>query len=288
MTAASVFRQNLFQGKNVLISGGGTGIGFGVAKAFCAHGARVFIMGRRENVLQEAVEKLKADGGAADYVQGDVTDFDKCTKAVNTVVDKAGSLHVLCNNAAGNFMAPGNMLTTNGLKKVLDIDFVGTFNMSKAAYEPLKAAKGGVILNTTATLQYKAMPYQLHAAGAKAGIDVLTNTLAVEWGHDLIRVVGIAPGPIEGTEGGPGGRVFGVQGDKMMDMFMASAMPYHGQVEDIGNTALFLASPAAKNISGTTVVVDGGHWHGTAPFYNMTKKAVISKMTAEKANRAKK
>eukprot|EP00127_Corallochytrium_limacisporum_P006752 Clim_evm22s235 gene=Clim_evmTU22s235 len=279
-----VFKQDVLKGKVALITGGGTGIGFGIATEFAKHGATIFLMGRRANVLEEACVKLRQLGARAEPIQGDVTNPDTCDKNVQEVVSRGGRLDILVNNAAGNFTTTADKLSQGGFKRVLDIDLVGSFNMSKAAHEALKTSGNGVIINITATLQYKATPFQLHAASAKAGIDVMTQTLAIEWGGDNIRVVGIAPGPIANTEGGPGGRVFGM-GSGPMAALMQAALPGTGEVYDIGNTALFLATPAARFITGTTIVVDGGHWHGSAPFYNMAKGAIEQKSAAERSSR---
>jgi len=187
-------------------------------------------------------------------------------------------------------MCSAEDLTPNGFKTVTEIDLQGTFNMCKTLLPYLKksaqAKAGGVIINITATLHYTAMPFQIHASSAKAGIDVITQTLAVEWGYYGIRVVGIAPGPIRGTEGGPGGRVFGA-GDFLPQETkektkMVVPLARYGEVEDIANAAMFLASDAGGFITGTTLVVDGGQWHGSAGMYHTLKQVVTAKKEKEK------
>ena len=264
----SPFRADLCQGQVVLITGGGTGIGLGVAKAFAAHGAKVMIMGRREEVLQKAVKEI---GNGAAYVQGDVRDFESCKRAVDACVAKFGGLDTLVSNAAGNFAVAAEDLSPNAMKTVMEIDFMGTFHMCKAALEPLKKSKNACIIATSASLHYKAFPFQAHAASAKSAIDTLIQDLGVEWGAAYgIRAVCIAPGPIAETAGGPTGRVFGGFGapdakSKGAEETIRRIVPVgrYGYVEDIAYAAIYCAGPGSF-INATRVVVDGGHWHETA------------------------
>lgn len=205
---SSPFRADILKDRVVLVTGGATGIGLGICRCFGSHGAKVAITARRKDVIDNAVQSLRSEGIDAFGVPGDVRDFSKCENSVKQVVDRFGRLDFLVNNAAGNFMVSAEKLTPNGLATVLGIDLQGCFNMSKACLPYLKKSgsetASACIINITATLQYKATPFQFHAAAAKAGIDVLTNTLGVEWAQYGIRCVGIAPGPISGTVGGPG------------------------------------------------------------------------------------
>jgi peroxisomal 2,4-dienoyl-CoA reductase len=159
------------------------------------------------------------------------------------------------NGAAGNFICRAENLSPNGFGAVVDIDLKGTFNVSRAALPHLKA-QGGVILNISATLPYLGTMGQSHAAAAKAGVDSLTRTLACEWGPYGIRVNGIAPGPVEGTEGvrrltNDQSRLAAIQGCPLARM---------ATIADIANAALFLCSDAAAFVNGVTLVVDGGLW----------------------------
>jgi peroxisomal 2,4-dienoyl-CoA reductase len=176
-------------------------------------------------------------------------------------VSELGKLDTLVNGAAGNFLAPAAALSPNGFRTVIDIDLNGTFNTSRAAFEALRNAGNGLVINISATLHYHGTPLQIHASAAKAGVDAVTRTLAVEWGQFGIRACGIAPGPIGDTEGmrrlAPGNVA-----DKM-----TSAIPARrfGTIEEIAAAALFLRSPAAAYITGHTLVVDGGHCVATPP-----------------------
>lgn len=291
----SPFRPDIFRDRVVFVTGGATGIGFGICEAFGLHGAKIAIMGRRKEVLDKAVAQLTAKGISAIAIQGDVRMPEAQAAAlVDQIVQKFGRIDVLVNNAAGNFTCAAEDLSAGGFKTVNEIDVQGCFNMCKACLPHLKktgAESGALIINITATLQYHGTPFQVHAASAKAGIDVITNTLGVEWGEYGIRVVGIAPGPIAGTEGGPTGRVFGglLGGDTSRESLLRVVpLGRFGTVKDIANAALFLASDAGGFITAETVVVDGGQWHGTSMMYQMGKAFVARKKDEEKAKRATK
>jgi peroxisomal 2,4-dienoyl-CoA reductase len=247
------FAKDILAGRVALVTGGGTGIGFGIVQAFGQHGAKLVIMGRRANKLEEATEKLKAEGIQTLAVAGDVRQPDAVAKAVEQTLKHFGRLDILVNSAAGNFLCPAKDLTPNGFRTVIDIDLDGTFYACRAAFEALKQSGHGVIINISATLHYGATPWQLHASAAKAGIDALTRNLSVEWGPVGIRVVGIAPGPIAGTEGFD--RLSALDSsDRAKQMIPVGRL---GTVQDIGLAAVFLASDTASFISGHTLVVDG-------------------------------
>lgn len=268
----SIFRSDLLQKKIAFVTGGGSGICFGIAEAFAAHGADVFIMGRREDVLKNAAKKIALKGQRCEFYAGDVRDAAQCEAAVARCIEQFGSLDILVNGAAGNFLCPASALSGNAFKSVIDIDLVGTFQASKAAY-PFLAKSRGTILNISATLHYVATPYQAHVSAAKAGIDALTVNLAGEWGEKGIRVVGIAPGPIGDTEGmrrlAPG-----EAGKALADSIPLARL---GKIEDIAQAALFLVSSGASFITGETLVVDGGHWLAKPPF---VPKAVVEQLMA--------
>ncbi|CAN0353638.1 unnamed protein product, partial [Ectocarpus sp. 8 AP-2014] len=161
------------------------------------HGASVVIMGRREKFLSEAVDQLRADGVAASFFTGDVRWAPESAEAsVAFTVKTYGRMDTLVNGAAGNFLANAHELKLKGFKTVMEIDTVGVFNMSSAAFPALRESGAGAIINITMTLHYGATWFQAHASAAKAAIDSLTRhvSLAMEWGSYGIRVNGIAPG----------------------------------------------------------------------------------------------
>jgi len=264
--SSAVFAPGLMKDKVLFVTGGGSGIGLGICIGFARLGAKVAICGRTEAKLKAAAEAIRA-AGAADvlYTQCDVRKFEDCEAAANMVGKKWGKIDVFCSNAAGNFMSLMEDISPNAFATVLDIDLRGTFHAAKAALPWLREASkdggGALMINTSATLHYTAMPFQGHAAAAKAGIDSLTKTLAAEWSGDGIRVVSIAPGPIADTEGGPTGRVFKSAGAGAAKNIRSTVpLGRFGTVDDIANTAIFLASPGGNFITGTNVVVDGLQW----------------------------
>eukprot|EP00128_Syssomonas_multiformis_P009586 Colp12_sorted_trinity150504_noHs@12599 len=184
----SPFKADLLCGYTALVTGGGSGIGYEIALQLGQHGAKIVIMGRRTKVLDLAVDSLRKNGVDATSVQGDVRKEEDAQAAVQLAVEKYGSLDILVNSAAGNFLCPADNLSTKGYKTVMDIDAVGVFNMSRAAHKELKQSRrGSVIINISATLHYGATWYQVHASSAKAAIDSITRTLGLEWGQDGIR-----------------------------------------------------------------------------------------------------
>merc|ERR1719482_2657758 len=172
-------------------------------------------------------------------------------------------------------------VTPNAFSTVVDIDLRGSFHGAKAAIPWLRKAaqggKGALMISTSATLYYTAMPFQGHAAAAKAAIDSLTKTFAAEWSEDGIRVVSIAPGPIADTEGGPTGRVFGSAGAENRNIRMTVPLGRYGTVDDIANTAIFLASPGGNFITGTNMVVDGLQWQAVSVSGMLSMKKQIRK-----------
>ena len=195
-----VFQPDLLKGKTALITGGGSGIGRGMALALAAHGCNVAIIGRRAERLDAAAKEIRARGVQAAAIPADVRDPAAVEQAVEQAAALAGRLDILVNNAAGNFLCLAEDLSPNGFGAVVDIDLKGTFHASKAALPHLKA-RGGVVLNISSTLQYFGTAAQLHVSAAKAGVDALTRVLAVEWGRYGVRVNGIAPGPGRGYGG---------------------------------------------------------------------------------------
>jgi 2,4-dienoyl-CoA reductase [(3E)-enoyl-CoA-producing], peroxisomal len=250
-----MFSSDLLEGRAALVTGGGTGICRGIALAFAAHGCDVAITSRKMEHLEPTVAELRASGRRAFAKAADVRDPAAVGAVVDATVAELGRLDILVNGAAGNFICLAENLSPNGFGTVVDIDLKGTFHASKAALPHLKA-RGGSVVNISATLPYLGTIGQSHAAAAKAGIDSLTRTLACEWGPYGIRVNGIAPGPIEGTEGvrrltNEQSREHAIRGNPLGRM---------GTIEDIANVSLFLCSDAASFVNGVTLVVDGGLW----------------------------
>ncbi len=250
-----IFADNILQGKVAFVTGGGTGITGGVARALAEHGAKVAITSRKIENLEPMKKLIEDAGGECFAVAADVRDFEAVEKAIAETVEHFGKIDIVVNGAAGNFLCLAKELSSNGFGTVVDIDTKGTFNVCRAAFDQLKANQG-TILNISATLHLNATPMQIHVSAAKAGVDAITRNLSVEWGRYGIRVNGIAPGPIEDTEGMK--RL--LPPDLKEKLTKKIPLQRFGRIEDIEKTALFLCSDAASYISGVTLVVDGGHY----------------------------
>jgi peroxisomal 2,4-dienoyl-CoA reductase len=237
------------------VTGGGTGITGGVARAFAEAGAAVALVSRNMDHLQPAADAINANGGKAIAVAADVRQPQAVEAAVAGTVEQLGKIDIVINGAAGNFLCKAEELSPNGFGTVVDIDLKGTFNVCRAAFAQLKEHRGQ-ILNISATLHYLGTPFQLHVSAAKAGVDALTRNLAVEWGRYGIRVNAIAPGPIEDTEG-----MTRLVPEPIKER-LKKAVPLgrFGKIADIEKAAVFICSDAASFISGAVLVVDGGHW----------------------------
>jgi peroxisomal 2,4-dienoyl-CoA reductase len=252
---STIFSNNILRGKVAFVTGGGTGITGGVARALSEFGASVALVSRKIDNLLPAAQLINENGGTAIAVAADVRNPSEVEAAIAKTVEEFGKIDVVVNGAAGNFLCKAEELSPNGFGTVVDIDLKGTFNVCRAAFEQLKANQGQ-ILNISATLHYLGTPMQLHVSAAKAGVDALTRNLAVEWGRHGIRVNGIAPGPIEDTEG-----MKRLVPEPIKEK-LKKGIPLgrFGRITDIETAALFLCSDAANFINGVTLVVDGGQW----------------------------
>ena len=270
-----VFRPGLFDGQVALVTGGGSGIGRGIADTLATLGAHVVLASRKQERVDAAAAEIRATGGKASGVAVDVREPERVQQMVAAVKEQHGRLDLLVNNAAGNFYAPSESLSANAWKSVIEIDLYGTFFCSQAVLPVMREQGGGAIVNISMTLHYRGWPLMAHATAAKAGIDALTRTLALEWARDRVRVNAIAPGPIP-TEGvrtafTPPPTADGVPDvfaiEKAMDSYAKKAIPLQrwGAPADIGSMVAYLASPAGGWITGAIMVVDGGEWLAKSP-----------------------
>ena len=251
----SIFVDGILRDHVAFVTGGGTGITGGVARAMAEAGASVALVSRRMEHLEPAAAAINENGGKAMAVAADVRNPEEVERAVAATVEHFGKLDIVVNGAAGNFLCKPEELSPNGFGTVVDIDLKGTFNVCRAAFEQLKEHRGQ-ILNISATLHYLGTPMQLHVSAAKAGVDALTRNLAVDWGRFGIRVNAIAPGPIEDTEG-----MKRLVPEPVKDRLQKKIpLGRFGRIRDIEHAAVFLCSDAASFINGLVVVVDGGHW----------------------------
>ena len=190
-----MFDKELLQGKNIIVTGGGTGLGNSMATRFAELGANLVITSRREDIINDAAKELRKSGGKVVAVPCDVRDPDQVEKMVGKTVDKLGSVDILLNNAAGNFISPTENLSPNAFKTVIDIVLNGTFHCTQAAGKIMRKNKSGTILNIVTTYAWTGSGYVVPSACAKAGVLAMTRSLAVEWAKYGIRTVAIAPGP---------------------------------------------------------------------------------------------
>lgn len=251
----SIFRDTLFTGKVALITGGARGIGRGIADALARHGADLALLSRKgDNLASAAAEIEAATGRRCLPLPADVRNPDAVDTAVARTIDELGRLDILVNNAAGNFPCASEDLSPNGFGAVIDIDAKGTWHATRSAFRGWMKEHGGQILNISATLHYGGTPGQLHVAAAKAAVDAMTRTLAVEWGPLGVRVNAIAPGPIGDTEGAR--RLFpGPIADRLRALIPTRRL---GAIDDIVNLTLFVLSEAGSNLNGAILVSDGG------------------------------
>ncbi|HVF23761.1 MAG TPA: SDR family oxidoreductase [Pyrinomonadaceae bacterium] len=254
----TIFADGVLNGHVAFVTGGGTGITGGIARAFAEAGASVALVSRKIEHLQPAAEAINANGGKAIPVAADVRQSDQLENAMAQTIEAFGKIDIVVNGAAGNFLCAAEELSPNGFGTVVDIDLKGTFNVCRAAFAQLKEHRGQ-ILNISATLHYLGTPMQLHVSAAKAGVDALTRNLAVEWGRHGIRVNAIAPGPIEDTEG-----MQRLVPEPLKEK-LKKLVPIgrFGRIADIEKAAVFVCSDAASFINGVVLVVDGGHWLST-------------------------
>jgi len=243
-------------GKRVIVTGGGTGIGAGIARAFCERGAKVLIASRNADHLAPAVQALRDAGGAAESVTCDVRDAAQVDAMVERAYAAFGGVDVVINNHGASFYQPAEELSPNGFATVVAINLHGTFLCSRAAARRWIAAKqGGRIINMSSEAGVSGAPGMCHYAAAKAGVQNLTLTLAMEWARHGILVNCIAPGPIDTPEAGT--RSWATPDVKRM-VERSTALCRLGRVEEIAWPCLFLASEAASFMTGQTISIDGG------------------------------
>lgn len=270
MLATQYFAKDLFKGKTVFVTGGGSGINLGVAKNFAALGANVAICGRTQEKLDAAAQELRALGALVCAVAADVRDSPSLAAAFERSRAELGPMDVLVCGAAGNFLVPAEKLSPNGFKTVIDIDLLGSFNATHNAFDQLQETRG-TVLYISAGMAYMPHAFQVHVGAAKAGIDMMMKNIALEWGRFGIRANSIVPGPIEGTEG------LKRLADPALKAQLINAVPLRraGTVDDIGQTAAFLASPAASYITGCVVVCDGGQNLPGSYFFNQGAEKLL-------------
>jgi len=270
MEITKYFARDLFAGKTVFVTGGGSGINLGVARNFAAVGANIAICGRTQERLDGAAKELEALGAKVFAKVADVRQAPALQAAIDETRQALGPIDVLVCGAAGNFLCRAEDMSPNGFKSVVDIDLIGSFNASRAAFAQLQETKG-TILFISAGMAYMPYAFQLHVGAAKAGIESMMQNLALEWGRYGIRACSIVPGPIAGTEGMK--RLSDAQ--DLKERLDRIPMRRLGTVDDIGLAAVFLASPMASYITGAQLIVDGGSGLAGSAFFNLGAEKVL-------------
>ncbi len=269
----SIFRPGLFDGQTVLITGGGTGLGRCTAHELASLGARVAICGRREDVLAETAQEIRADGGECDFETMDVRDDESVTAAVAKLVERAGPIRGLFNNAGGQFAAPAEKISTSAFKKVVDLNLNGTFQVTKAVFEASMKEHGGAVVNMLADIRngYIGM---VHSAAARAGIANMTITLALEWSRYDIRMNCVAPGTILSS----GMRTYPepIQESAVKGARHVPACRL-GTESEVAAVVTFLLSPASAFVTGQNIAIDGGASFQKTPLFRPTHHDPVSR-----------
>lgn len=257
---SNTFQPGLLNGKTAFLAGASSGINLQVARRYAEAGAKVMIISRSEEKVQTAVQGLRDDGLEATGMACDVRDYEGVLKALSHCRDRYGAIDIVLSGAAGNFLAPALGMSANAFKTVVDIDLLGTFNVFHASHAFLNRP-GASLVAITAGQAVNAMPMQIHACAAKAGINQVVKCLAMEWGEGGVRVNGVSPGPIGDTEG-----MARLAPNEKAVAASKSRIPLRdwGTKDNIGDACLWLASDAASYVTGTIINVDGGSELGDA------------------------
>jgi NAD(P)-dependent dehydrogenase (short-subunit alcohol dehydrogenase family) len=279
-----MFENTLLAGKRILITGGGTGLGKGMAQRFLELGATVYICGRRKDVLAAAEAELRAaTRGKIQGFSSDVRYPDDVEEMIARIW-REGPLNVVVNNAAGNFLARTEDLSSNAFGAVVGIVLMGTIHVTTACGRRwLQAGNQGTVLNITTTYAATGSAYVVPSAVAKAGVEALTRSLAVEWGNRGIRMNAIAPGPIP-TQGAFSRLL--PRPDLERHALERNPLRRFGTVEELANLAAFLVSDGSGYINGQVITMDGGEWlQGAGEFSSLGRLFSESDWEAIKAAR---
>jgi citronellol/citronellal dehydrogenase len=257
-----IFAPGLLDGRVCLVSGAGSGIGRETAAELARLGAIVVGCGRRIEPLEETVAAIEADGGRAEAVAADIRDEDGVGEMVDGVLERHSRIDVLVNNAGGQFLAPAETISAKGFRTVTELNVQGTWNMTHAvATKAFIPQEGGKVVSVTLS-PHNGMPGMVHSGAARAAVENMMRTLAIEWSRFGIRLVAVAPGQID-TE------VFRTKYPKAVVETVPRTVPLGrlGRPEEVAWLIAYLASPAGNFFSGTTITLDGArdNWFGTWP-----------------------
>lgn len=256
----SAFRDGLLAGRTAFVAGASGGINLGIAQALARAGAAVTVVSRHAERSAAAAATVTDAGGRALGIAADVREPEALQGAYAQTVGAFGPIDVVVSGAAGNFHASAAELSPKGFKTVVDIDLLGTFNVFRLAYEHLRTP-GASLIAITAPGARRPGLHQVHANAAKAGVNMVVQCLAMEWGPAGIRVNAISPGPIAGTEGMAR---LAATAERENAIRARLALRHYGEISDISEAALYLASDAGRYVTGTVLDCDGGMALGDA------------------------
>jgi NAD(P)-dependent dehydrogenase (short-subunit alcohol dehydrogenase family) len=254
------FADTILEGKTAFVAGGSSGINLGIAQRFADAGAAVAIMSRSQDKVDAAVETIAGAGHQAMGFAADVRDYAATEGALRQTHERWGDIDIVISGAAGNFLAPALEMSANAFKAVVDIDLIGTFNVFRASFAFLRRP-GASLIAISAPQGQRPTPFQSHVCAAKAGVNMLTQCLAVEWGPSGVRVNAISPGPIAGTEGMAR---LAPSPEAEAKFKSRLALRDYGDKRDIADLALYLSSDNARYMTGAIVSCDGGSALGDA------------------------
>ena len=248
-----MFQAGLLNGRTIVVTGGGSGLGAGMARRFAGLGARVAVLGRRKEKLDEVVASIEGKGGKASAYSCDIREM----AAVQEVAARIDKVDGLVNNAAGNFLAASEDLSSNAFKTVVDIVLNGTFHCTSAFGKKMIEAGRGAIVNIVTTYAWTGSAFVLPSACAKAGVLAMTRSLAVEWAAYGVRLNAIAPGPVP-TEGA----FSRLMPDPSLEEAARKRIPLKrfGTPLEIADAATYLLSDGAGYVTGDCLTIDGGEW----------------------------
>jgi NAD(P)-dependent dehydrogenase (short-subunit alcohol dehydrogenase family) len=277
MINEGMLKVDALQGKTIIVTGGGTGLGKAMGTYFLELGANLVITSRKLDVLEKtAAEMEKATGGKVLPLSCDVRDYEGVEKVIETTASEFGVIHGVLNNAAGNFVSPTERLSSRAFDTIIDIVLKGTTNFSLAMGKHwIKNKQAGTFLNITTTYAFTGSGYVVPSACAKAGVLALTRSLAVEWAKYKIRTNAIAPGPFP-TEGA-WKRLLPGKLAKKLDPVQRIPLGRVGEHQELANLAAYLMSDYSAYINGEVITIDGGEWLKGAGEFNMME-AVSPKM----------
>ena len=265
-----MFKDNILQGKKILVTGGGTGLGKEMSEHYIQHGADVVICGRRESVLAETAEEFKEKyGSTVRYQALDIRSAQDVDDFIDTIFQE-GPLHGLVNNAAGNFISPTKDLSARGFDAIANIVFHGTFYVTHAVGKIwIEQQIKGSIISILATWVWTGSPFVVPSAMSKSALHTMTKSLAVEWGPNGIRVNAIAPGPFP-TEGMTAR--LSPKGDMQKDSDNTIPMGRMGEMNELQNLATFLMADGCEYLTGQTIAIDGAQYlSGGGTFSQLSK-----------------